>query len=347
MDFSALLMPISADLPSGENLEYDPAFIELELAAQHGEERQVGDQIQKGEDPDYPEVAKLSHAILQRSHDIRAAVFLAEAVLNTKGLVVFAEVLGYIRGILQDHWSSAHPELDEDDGDATMRINAVQGLANPDGVLRALRRVPLTDSRIFGKMSLRHIEVAEGNATPSADMENVPDATALAAAFQDSDQGRLQAIAAAVTTAIADVRAIDAVFVEHTPGEGPQLDRLSTSLRSISRALTQYADAGAAADAGATDAAAADSAPPVGGAAFAAAVPGAATGGAINTSDDVIRMLDRITAYYARCEPSSPVPILLARAKRLVNADFLTIIADMAHDGLDEVHRIGGIKDDD
>lgn len=344
MDFSALLVPISADVPSGENLEYDPAFIELELTAQHGEERQVGDQIQKGEDPDYPAVAKLSHAILQRSHDIRAAVFLAEALLNTKGLIAFGEVVGYVRAVLQDYWPTAHPELDEDDGDATMRINAVQGLANPDGVLRALRRAPLTDSRIFGKMSLRHVEVAEGNATAAADMENVPDASALAAAFQDSDSARLQALVAAVTTAIADVRAIDAVFVEHTPGEGPQLDRLTTTLRAISRVLTQYADAGESPVAAASDASDATEALAAG-STVSGAVP--ATAGTINTSDDVIRMLDRITAYYARCEPSSPVPILLARAKRLVNADFLTIIADMAHDGLDEVHRIGGIKDDD
>ena len=45
--------------------------------------------------------------------------------------------------------------------------------------------------------------------------------------------------------------------------------------------------------------------------------------------------------------PSSPIPMLLERAKRLVNADFLTIIKDMAPHGLDNVQTIGGLDEDD
>ena len=57
--------------------------------------------------------------------------------------------------------------------------------------------------------------------------------------------------------------------------------------------------------------------------------------------------LDRIMQYYERQEPSSPVPILLARAKRLVNADFMTIMRDLAPSGLDNVNMVGGLQDDD
>ena len=56
--------------------------------------------------------------------------------------------------------------------------------------------------------------------------------------------------------------------------------------------------------------------------------------------------LDRIMAYYARSEPSSPVPLLLDRAKRLVGADFLSIIKDLANDSLTEVRRVGGLPED-
>ena len=72
---------------------------------------------------------------------------------------------------------------------------------------------------------------------------------------------------------------------------------------------------------------------------------GGAIGG-ISSPNDVQNALDRIIAYYARYEPSSPVPILLTRAKRLVNADFLTIVKDMAPNGVDNVNLIGGIKED-
>ena len=39
MDAAALLQPRTGDAPSGENLEYDPVFTDMELAAQPGEEQ--------------------------------------------------------------------------------------------------------------------------------------------------------------------------------------------------------------------------------------------------------------------------------------------------------------------
>jgi type VI secretion system protein ImpA len=68
--------------------------------------------------------------------------------------------------------------------------------------------------------------------------------------------------------------------------------------------------------------------------------------GGISGPGDVINALDRIMDYYARQEPSSPIPILLARAKRLVNADFMTIVKDMAPSGVDNVSLIGGLSDE-
>lgn len=135
MDLRALLEPRSSEPPSGDNLEYDPVFTEMELAAQPGEEQQMGDTVVAAEDPDYREVKRTALQVLERSHDLRPAVFLANAVLNLDGLDAFAEVTGYIRGCLEDHWDTCHPELDEDDDDdPTMRINAVQGLCgNPAG----------------------------------------------------------------------------------------------------------------------------------------------------------------------------------------------------------------------
>lgn len=343
MDIDALLSPRDDTPPSGENLEYDPLFTELELAAQYGEEQQMGDEKKEGKEPDFSEVTRLSTEVLGKSHDIRAAIYLAEAALHTKGLTEFAQVTSYVRGLLEQYWDTCHPELDEDDGDATMRINAVQGLAGGDRVLRALRRTPLTESRVFGRMTLRHIEVADGTINPPSDMEGIPDSGAISAAFQDSDSEVIEARAAAVTQAIEDVKAIDAVFSDQTPGEGPELDPLRKALVQIQKSMAAHVAGVAAPEADGADAGTDDfgGAPAGGGAAPARGPSG---GGAINSPDDVILMLDRMMAYYARSEPSSPVPILLERAKKLVNADFLTIIEDMAKDGLEEVRRIGGIK---
>jgi type VI secretion system protein ImpA len=64
--------------------------------------------------------------------------------------------------------------------------------------------------------------------------------------------------------------------------------------------------------------------------------------GQIRSRDDVVRTLDQICAYYDRSEPSSPVPLLMRRARRLVTMSFVDIIKDMAPDAVSQVALIGG-----
>jgi type VI secretion system protein ImpA len=66
----------------------------------------------------------------------------------------------------------------------------------------------------------------------------------------------------------------------------------------------------------------------------------------INNRDDVIKMIDEICQYYTINEPSSPVPLLLQRAKRLVDKDFIEIIKDMAQGAVSEVTTITGFQED-
>ena len=64
--------------------------------------------------------------------------------------------------------------------------------------------------------------------------------------------------------------------------------------------------------------------------------------GEIGNRDDVLKTLDRILAYYARHEPSSPVPVLLSRAKTLVSADFATIVRNLIPDGFSQFEKLRG-----
>ena len=363
MDLADLLKSHGDEEPSGENLEYDPAFISLELAAQPGEERQIGeDNIIPAEEPDHQEVIVQAMDVLGRSHDLRAAVFLANAMLRTRGLPGFAEVTAYIRGVLEQFWDTCHPQLDaDDDDDPTMRVNAVASLAGQETILRAIRMAPLTDSRLMGRFSLRDILVADGELAVPAGMDNPPTPQEISAAFQDSNPEVLNTVRAAAAKAHADVLAIAKVFEERVPRQNPDLDLLERMLRQI---LNKFRDAGVTGDAdpvqagadagddandGDDDRAAAGEG--AGSAAIGRARPSAAGGGggggAINSQHDVRAAVERIIAFYARAEPSSPVPILLERAKRLVGADFVTIIKDMAPDGKDNVYLIGGLPPDE
>lgn len=351
MDLTPYLSSRGDDEPSGENLEYDPAFISLELAAQPGEERQVGDSKIAAEEPDHDEVIRLAVEVLERAHDIRAAVFLAHSLTRTKGFAGFADVTAYVRGVLEQFWDTCHPQLDaDDDDDPTMRVNAVRSLADPDTVLRALRLAPLTESRAFGRISLRDILIAEGEISAPEGADNLPDSTTISAAFQDTAPDKLQTTLEAVDRAAADVKAIGQIFDDRTPGYGPDLDDLTRLLRQVQQRFRNAGvGASAAAEDGGDDSTVemdGDGGAVAGGGGAVAARAAGGVPGAINTQQDVRTALEKIIAYYAKHEPSSPLPMLLERCKNLVGADFVTIIKDIAPRGYDEVKTIGGFKDE-
>jgi type VI secretion system protein ImpA len=67
--------------------------------------------------------------------------------------------------------------------------------------------------------------------------------------------------------------------------------------------------------------------------------------GAIKSRQDAIRALDAAAEFFRRNEPSSPVPLLVDRAKRLVAKDFLEVLADVAPEALPSARAAGGIRD--
>lgn len=343
MDVSALLEPRDDEAPSGEDLRYDPTFSELQITAQPSEDQEMGDQVLEGDATDFREVKRLALEVLEKSHDLRAAVFLAQAELSLTGFTGFAEVTAYMRGCLEQYWETCHPQLDEDDGDPMRRANAVrdlcgdpEGMAGPSAIYSALRRTPLTDSRTFGRVSLRDIQIAEGEAT-ARDGETVTDSASVNAAFQDTDDETLAEITQAVKDATENLELMTAAFDEHVPGQGPDLNPVIAVLRAAKSKLATYAGVSVGTDE--EEETADDGAPVASGGGGGGAV------GGINSQNDVINALDRIMDYYKRAEPSSPVPLLLDRAKRLVNADFVTIVKDMAPQGVDNVNLIGGLPD--
>ena len=340
INVEALLLEFEGDSACGDDLEYDPDFIELETISKPKEEQQVGDSVLAGEEVDFPKVAEMALGILERSKDLRAAVFLAEACLHTEGFVAFEKVLAYIRGVSERYWECVHPELDvDDDDDPTMRVNAMRGLAASDTMLRAVKRAPLTESRAMGRFSLRDISVAAGEVSPAEGQDPIDHAT-ISAAFQDTDAEVMAGIREAVSNAREHVKAIAAVFDDKVGAMGPDLNELDKTLFKAEKAIANVLGGGDEAE---DEPLAAEA----GNAGGAPSMQSAPVSGAINSRDDVTRMIDKICEYYARSEPSSPVPVLLQRARRLVAADFVTIMKDMASDGMNQVRTIGGLPDDD
>jgi type VI secretion system protein ImpA len=57
---------------------------------------------------------------------------------------------------------------------------------------------------------------------------------------------------------------------------------------------------------------------------------------------DAMRLLDLVSDYYRKNEPSSPLPLLIARARRLADKDFLDILRDLAPDALGQAQNVVG-----
>lgn len=327
------------DAPSGRDLEYEKVFIDLLLAARPEEERQMGATVVAGQEPDPKRLMDRAQAVLDESHDLRAAVLYAYGATRVDGFGALAETTAYMRGCLEQYWETCHPQLDaDDDDDPTMRVNAVLGLVETATVLRAVRQAPLTQSQAFGRLSLTDLMIAEGELSAPEGMDNPPDAARINAALQDTPVEHLSGTLGALRSAIDDLEAIDAIFDGRTPGRGPDLSPLRKLLR---RAAGRLADVvgvpepeedamGTTPD---------DAGTPGSG------QPARGPSGEIRSSKDVEHAIDRIIAYYRQHEPSSPVPMILARARRLIGADFMTIVADIAPGGQDSVKMIGGLDD--
>jgi type VI secretion system protein ImpA len=62
----------------------------------------------------------------------------------------------------------------------------------------------------------------------------------------------------------------------------------------------------------------------------------------ITSRDEVLRCLEGVLTYYAHHEPSSPLPVLLKRAKLLVHADFAAIVRNLIPEGVAELEKLYG-----
>jgi type VI secretion system protein ImpA len=161
------------------------------------------------------------------------------------------------------------------------------------------------------------------------------------AAFRDAGPDAAKATLSLVTETIGHAQGIEG-FLDSTigAGRGVSFESLDKLLDEMKRAVEPFAADGE----GAAEAAAGD------GDATAGAAPGArpaarggpGMSGTIRSRADVIKALDLICDYYRDNEPSSPVPLIIQRAQRLVDKDFMTIMSDLTPDALSQLQVITG-----
>ncbi|MBX3516982.1 MAG: type VI secretion system protein TssA [Rhodospirillales bacterium] len=335
-----LLADITADNPCGDDLEYDPEFGALARDARSVPEQVMGDAVVPAREPDWPAIRRRALDLFSRTKDLRVGVLLTRALLNSDGFAGLSDGLTVLVRLVAERWDGVHPRLDPDDNlDPTTRVNVLATLCDKETFLKDLRTAPLFTSRAFGPIRYRDVLVASGILKVAAEEGQAPalDLAQITAASRDADAEAVIAAAEAVRTATAEAAALETnltaqVGVQHAASFAPLTQELAAIAKYMDERLAALGlGAAVAAGASPSPAPAGDAA---GGTAPAAGDRPPAASGEITSREDVVRLLDRICAYYARHEPASPVPILLQRAKRLVPLQFVDIIRDLAPDAL-------------
>jgi type VI secretion system protein ImpA len=333
-----LLKPISDGAPCGEDLSYDPALQELETLARGKPETQFS----PAEPPNWKELRSRCLELFARSKDLRVAMTLTLASLELDGLPGFRESLSLVKGLLERYWPTVYPQLDPaDDNDPLQRMNIVASMAMPVGtgdsvrMLERLRGLPLCDSVQMGRYSLADILRAESGA-PWPEGKTEVKMPQIDAAFRDSKQEKLGEIYQFLSDCITLVQGIDdSITLTVGPKRAPDLTPLSAELIAMRSRVSSFIRAGTV--------------PAVASAAEAhegAHKPAVSLEGEIRSREDVLNLLQRICQYYERTEPSSPVPLVLKRAARLAEMDFMQIIQDLSPEAVSQIRTVTGEKEE-
>jgi type VI secretion system protein ImpA len=341
VDVDFLLQEVDPAAPCGPNLEYDPVFLELEQAVLGKPEVQYGDTITPAVPPEWKQVHKLSTSLLERSRDLRVALLLARSMLALHRMPGFADGLVLVERLLHERWDSVHPQLDPDDDlDPTLRLNCLVTLVDSATILKEVKESPFISLPGLGPLSVRSLEIANGELAPAGGEEKLS-ASSIEASLRDVPPEHLQQSRDALARAHDSVANIEALLVRQV-GNAQALN-LDALLKQLRRAR-DFLAASAPQEAAAVEASA-DAPQAAGGAEGGGVVAPAQISGEITSRADVERMLDKICAYYARSEPSSPVPLLLERAKRLVSKNFFELMEDLAPDGIAQLTVISGPRE--
>jgi type VI secretion system protein ImpA len=371
-DVDALLTDISPEAPCGEDISYDIQFLELEQLARGKEETQVGDHIHEHEEPDWKKIKSHSLTLLERSRDLRLILYLTVSKLCLEGLPGFYEGLALLRGVVERHWDHVYPQLDpEDDNDPMERMNIIGSLSPSPSVMSdqdvmkfipRLMNVPLckSDDARLPHPSLKHFLVVSGEIqVPETEAKDFPSLQLINAAFEQTDIHALQTTDQILHGCIEHIQVLDHLLIEHVgTAMAPSFNRLEQLLKQMQtktgmylerrgygtnasllkqtqdKIKTYFSGKQQPSDESPKDTKKMNPS--------AVAPMSQELSGQIASNQDIHKALDMIISYYEQNEPSSPVPLLLKRAKRLVGKTFVDIIRDISPDAMTQVQMVRG-----
>ena len=140
-DLKSLLAPIAGDCAAGVPLDGTLELSALELAVAEPEDAVVPG-VERSDERNWREIRDQTQALLAQSKDLRVVAALVRALLHTEGVPGFCAGASFLCELAERYWDVIQPPLDPEDGDAVMRLNAIQELVSAP-LLAQLRVAPM------------------------------------------------------------------------------------------------------------------------------------------------------------------------------------------------------------
>jgi len=363
------LIDISPDSPCGENLEQDHVFAQLENEAKFIPERQMGNVIIPEKGPDWKKVRDSALTLLERSRDIQVAMHLTCGLVQTDGFKGLDNGLSLINGLLQKHWDDVHPRQDPEDDYPVLRMNTLATLNDDKKIIDPLLNLPLTKSRL-GEFSWNQIEASKSKVEALSHMsqegyveslkkslnKDAPGTLeeakikasayldSIGAAFNETDLQNLRDLGNTIKHTLEQAEAILAISSDKAGSENaPDISRFIKLFKNLQKLFDEKIKLkeALALEQGESEAVRLDVL-----AMTDITQRGVKTvkGNGIHSREDVIFAIDGICKYFESYEPSSPVPFLLQRAKKLLSMNFMEILQDLTPDAISQAENICGTQ---
>lgn len=374
MDLEPFLVPAADGSASGSELRNDLRFQAvqrlMEPAARSFRLENVRNGGTGGADIDWSDILNQAAELAATGRDLRLLVIVARALTNRDGFDGLAQGLGLLTTTIEQYWDSVYPLLRDYPSiseAARSRINAILDLQNREsGLLCDLEFTMLFSPRSVGPITVGDLcaaglsrstaqgelpkglgekEMAELMARHDARVERVTRGLKIEAT--ERPEG-LEAQARSIAAAKTALSALESVLTARVGENGvgfklPELDKLLTRTLAPLTATPSQPAAGAPTIEVTAMAEPAAPSPATNG-----AHPPTGTGGipgSVNSRRDVERCLDMIIDFYERTEPSSPIPHLARRMRKMVPMNFLQLMEEIAPSGMKEFKNVAGVDD--
>lgn len=340
IDMEELLEPCEGESPCGGDLDDSFVFMGLEDQEFRWSDSQPRPEE---EETDWSEVRSECVDLLGEAKNLQVAFWLTLACMHRDGIEGLREGLALMRRMLERYWDDLYPKLDPDldDYPGQRRQGVVEKLKHPVLFLTRFWQIPLCAERPADQFTWRDCLIAQGELEVPEGVEDVPDLGSIRGELQETDASAVEEALRAAEAVLEDAAGIREVFAERADERAvPEIQKFESAVSDYAEFLSEH---GGVARAGA-EAEEDEEGESEAGAAAAGSRRGASgRPGEIRSQQDVLDALDRICLYYKEHNPSSPVPLLLHRAKRLVGKDFREVVEELIPNALGEIDSLSGV----